>query len=147
MTLERRRRRANRSAWAREGGTDNATLVTIQSDDVRSCSEMRDARPYRPSRPQPTRRPGPRRSIMPAGAALAVEAVEAAGARLSPIGRHRGVGGLESGQPGDQPAGALAFRGWSANAPTEGDPHCLGQLPDWQALEREDVAGGPAGSY
>ena len=118
MTLEGRRRRANRSAWARarEGGTDKATRRTIQSDDVRSCSgtevvqKVREARPYRHSRPLPTRRPGPRRSILPAGAALAVEAVEAAGARVSPLWHHRGVGGLESGQPGDQPAGALAFR-------------------------------------
>ena len=70
---------------------------------------MRDARPDRHSRPAPTRRPGPRRWILPAGAALAVEAVEAAGARLSPIWHHRGVGAVESGQPGDQPAGALAF--------------------------------------
>ena len=70
---------------------------------------MRDARPDRHSRPAPTRRPGPRRWILPAGAALAVEAVEAAGARLSPIWHHRGVGAVESGQPDDQPAGALAF--------------------------------------
>jgi len=70
---------------------------------------VRDARPYRHSWPAPTRRPGPRRSILPAGAALAVEAVEAAGARLSPIWHHRGVGGVESGHPGDQPVGPLAF--------------------------------------